>query len=196
MGLKPLLCTVVLSSCLTAQPSRTAERPESDPQPVVREASVEQRVHDEVAAARRARGLRPYRWRGDLARAARDHSLDMSRRGYFAHVSPDGRTPTDRATERDVRCRTQTTDGQSLVGVSENLFQSWLYSGYQTWAQDGTSWRTYDWRTTDDLAREAIDGWLASRLHRNALLDADTRAHGIGVAISPEGEVLVTQVMC
>ena len=204
MGLKPLLCTLAcalacalaLSGCLQEPPGPATERPASDPQPVVREADVERRVHDDVQAERRRRGLRPYRWREDLARTARDHSRDMVRGGYFAHVSPDGRTPTDRATAHGVRCRTQTSRGRTLEGVSENLFRSWLFSGYQTWTQDGESWRTYDWRSSADLAREAVGGWLDSRSHREALLDADSQAHGIGVAIGSDGVVLVTQVMC
>lgn len=196
MSLKASLCTFVLSSCLTSSPAPPPERPESAPQPDVQEAEVERRVHDAADAARRAQRLRPYRWRNDLARAARDHSRDMIRRGYFAHVTPDGATPTDRATVTGVRCRTQTSSGDLLEGVSENLFRSWLYSGYQTWTQDGSSWRTYDWRTTEDLARETVDGWLASPGHREALLDPDSQAHGVGVAIGPDGEVMVTQVMC
>lgn len=40
--------------------------------------------------------LQPLRWNRKLAAVARAHSLDMARRGYFNHVSPDGRSVEDR----------------------------------------------------------------------------------------------------
>ncbi len=40
--------------------------------------------------------LRPLRWDAKLAEAARAHSLDMVRGGYFGHVAPDGQTVIDR----------------------------------------------------------------------------------------------------
>jgi uncharacterized protein YkwD len=42
-------------------------------------------------------GLPPFRRDARLDAAARLHSQDMSDRGYFAHVTPEGRTPSDRA---------------------------------------------------------------------------------------------------
>lgn len=55
--------------------------------------------HDErlllylVNEERRARNLPALRSDAALARAARAHATDMYRRGYFAHVTPEGRTP-------------------------------------------------------------------------------------------------------
>jgi uncharacterized protein YkwD len=36
-------------------------------------------------------------WNGLLGNAARAHARDMATRNYFAHVTPEGRTPQDRA---------------------------------------------------------------------------------------------------
>jgi len=38
----------------------------------------------------------PLRWHEQVAEVARQHSLDMSRREFMAHVNPDGQTPFDR----------------------------------------------------------------------------------------------------
>jgi uncharacterized protein YkwD len=46
-------------------------------------------VNDE----RRKRGLAPLRHDDRLRRSARAHSDDMAARGYFAHNSPDGKSP-------------------------------------------------------------------------------------------------------
>jgi hypothetical protein len=39
----------------------------------------------------------PTRWDPDMYLVAKAHSEDMCRRGYFAHVNPDGRNPSQRA---------------------------------------------------------------------------------------------------
>jgi uncharacterized protein YkwD/uncharacterized membrane protein required for colicin V production len=45
---------------------------------------------------RRKRGLKPLKLDEQLRQVARRHSRDMLARGYFAHESPEGRTPFDR----------------------------------------------------------------------------------------------------
>jgi uncharacterized protein YkwD len=39
----------------------------------------------------------------DLTEVARQHSTDMFRRGYFAHVTPENGTPFDRIREAKIR---------------------------------------------------------------------------------------------
>ena len=48
-------------------------------------------------------GLRPLAPDVELAQVARQHSLDMFARGYFAHVTPEGRDPFERMREANVR---------------------------------------------------------------------------------------------
>jgi uncharacterized protein YkwD len=50
-----------------------------------------------VNAERRKRGLAALSSSSALTRAARGHSRDMVRRGFFDHTSPGGGTPGDRA---------------------------------------------------------------------------------------------------
>jgi uncharacterized protein YkwD len=50
-----------------------------------------------VNAERAARGLPGVAPEGRLDAAAQGHSDDMAQRGYFDHVTPEGRTPADRA---------------------------------------------------------------------------------------------------
>lgn len=49
-----------------------------------------------VNEERTGRGLAPLRFSGALNEAARAHAEDMSRRGYYAHTSPEGDTVQDR----------------------------------------------------------------------------------------------------
>jgi uncharacterized protein YkwD len=52
---------------------------------------LESRMLDMVNAERRAAGLKPVRPDVQLTQVARAHSRDMFARGYFSHVSPDGK---------------------------------------------------------------------------------------------------------
>jgi len=46
----------------------------------------------------------------------------------------------------------------------------------------------------DEPARTAVDGWMASRGHRENILDAGVTRTGVGVAVDPDGMVYITQV--
>lgn len=58
----------------------------------------ERKVFRLVNLERTVRGRRTLAYNGKLAKAARRHSKDMSRKRYFSHTSRDGRTPGDRIT--------------------------------------------------------------------------------------------------
>ena len=60
--------------------------------------TTEMDVYARVNQERSIRGLYAYAPNETLANAARDHSLDMANRGYFAHNTPEGTTPGDRIT--------------------------------------------------------------------------------------------------
>jgi len=60
--------------------------------------STEMDVYARVNQERSIRGLYAYAPNETLANAARDHSLDMGNRVYFAHETPEGITPGDRIT--------------------------------------------------------------------------------------------------
>ena len=57
---------------------------------------LEERMLDLVNTERRAAGLKPVKPDTELTQVARRHSGDMFARGYFSHVSPDGKDLGDR----------------------------------------------------------------------------------------------------
>jgi uncharacterized protein YkwD len=107
-----------------------------------------------VNVERTRRGLRPLTRDGDLAQAARRHSNDMVRRGFFSHVSPGGATLGDR-----------------LRAAGFGRDRSWR-------AGEALGWGTGTLATPDAL----VDGWLDSPPHRRILLDGGYRELGVGVA--------------
>ena len=65
-----------------------------------------------INAERSAAGLRPLAADPELTQVAEAHSTDMFARGYFAHVTPEGRDPFERMREAQVRF---STAGENLA---------------------------------------------------------------------------------
>jgi uncharacterized protein YkwD len=81
--------------------------PDPQPRPAL-EARMLQLLNDE----RRAHGLAPLRADPDLTEVARSHSRDMLMRGYFSHVTPEGKDPFDRMRQANV---SYLTAGENLA---------------------------------------------------------------------------------
>jgi uncharacterized protein YkwD len=64
---------------------------------------LEKQMLDLVNEERVAAGLNPLAPDPELTEVARRHSADMFARGYFAHDTPEGRTPFDRMRDANVR---------------------------------------------------------------------------------------------
>lgn len=113
----------------------------------------------EVNAVRKANGLPPLKINLRLRAAAQAHARDMIGRGYFAHNSPDGQTPTARAARAGyVRPNVR------AWRIGENI-------GYGT-GSSGTP-------------RAIVQAWMHSPPHRKILLDRGFREGGGGIATSP-----------
>jgi uncharacterized protein YkwD len=112
-------------------------------------------------AERSQRGLVLLRENPKLRRAARAHSSDMVRDGYFAHTEPDGDTFVDRILAARY---TRRGDGWTL---GENL-----------------AWGTGELGT----ARGVHDAWMRSSGHRATILKPAYRELGIGVRRGVPGD--------
>lgn len=64
---------------------------------------LEARMLELVNAERAAAGLGPLRPDPELTEVARLHAADMFYRGYFSHITPEGRGPFDRMRAKNVR---------------------------------------------------------------------------------------------
>ena len=73
---------------------------------------LEKQMLDLVNRERQAAGLSTLQADPELTEVARKHSADMFARGYFAHDTPEGRSPFDRMHEGNVRF---TTAGENLA---------------------------------------------------------------------------------
>jgi len=107
----------------------------------------------EINAARAAVGRAPLRSRSSLTEAARAHSADMVARRYFAHDSPEGEGPADRAWN---------------AGYMRHA-ESWRVGEILLWS-----------RGAPLTAAGAIGMWLESPSHRRILLSPRYRDVGAG----------------
>jgi uncharacterized protein YkwD len=119
----------------------------------------------EINAARAEAGRGPLRSRPSLADAARDHSRDMVERRYFAHDSPDGEGPADRARR---------------AGYMRHA-DSWRIGEVLAWSRGQTL-----------TAAAVVELWLGSPSHRRILLSRRYRDVGAGpVDGAPMGDAAV-----
>jgi uncharacterized protein YkwD len=109
----------------------------------------------EIDAARAAAGLAAVRSRASLAEAAAAHSADMVERRYFAHESPAGDGPADRARR----------------------------AGYMRHADTWRIGEVLLWQRGEPLtAAHAVELWLGSPKHRRIVLSRHYRDVGAGFA--------------
>jgi uncharacterized protein YkwD len=92
---------------LTIHPAsnESVKLPFTDSHPSVRE-DLEAKMLQLVNEERTKRGLQPLQADPELTEVARAHSRDMFARGYFAHITPEGKSPFDRMNEAHVQYQT------------------------------------------------------------------------------------------
>jgi uncharacterized protein YkwD len=112
---------------------------------------------------RATHGLSPLVSSAVLNQAAQSHAQDMLKRDYFAHKSPEGKTPRDRFLR---------SSGSQSVGVGENIYF------YQDLRVPGIS---------EEIARMFQVGWMHSPGHRKNILTADYREFGYGIVYGAGG---------
>ena len=170
---------------LSATAIQKAEKPD------IRITELERRIHELINKERRSKNLGALRFEDKLSNIARAHSTDMARRDFFNHVNPDGRNATERGERAGYTCR-KDFGSHFTQGLGENLYQGNLYSSVRT---QGTK-KTYAWNTMDDIARHAVAGWMKSSGHRKNILQKTYDRTGIGIDVSRDDKVYVTQVFC
>jgi uncharacterized protein YkwD len=172
---------------------RPALLPHADSQskPEIRSADLEKRIHFLINEERKKQGLLQLAWNETLSGIARKHSRDMAKRGYFSHVSPDGHDFSYRYKQEGYACAVGGPGKVTYTG-GENIFQNNLYD--KVMISNGV--RQYDWNSVNRIAETTVDGWMKSPGHRKNILMPSWVSEGIGVSISPDKKVYITQNFC
>ncbi|HPA26483.1 MAG TPA: CAP domain-containing protein [Acidobacteriota bacterium] len=165
--------------------------PEPETRPEMSPEKLALMVHDYVNKERAKRRMQLLSWNDKLALAARLHSEDMAKKKYFAHKNLEGEDPTKRAYDIGFRCEKK-SGSFVKIGVGENISQgntakSVTYIGERAYP---------DYEDMDEIARKTVEGWMNSPGHRDNILNLDYTSEGIGVAVSDNGEVYITEDFC
>ena len=163
----------------------------SKPRPDIDRGALEHRIHQLVNHERTKKGLTPLAWNPVLNKTARQHSQDMVRRRYFAHNSPEGHDPAYRFAQQGFVC--QVNAGAEVYMGSENIYETSLYESAD-YVNDIPM--AYQWKDLETIAQTIVKGWMKSPTHREGILEPSWQTQGIGIAISNEYRVYVTQDFC
>ncbi len=111
----------------TKPAARKTPAPPAAGKPATGDAALEARVVTLVNAERAKAGCGAVHSDSRLAAAAQGHSDDMARRDYFAHDTPDGVDPWERA--RAAGYTTPTGENIAMgQGTAESVMDSWMNS--------------------------------------------------------------------
>ena len=198
IGISVLLIVVSLSGCIIPTYEDTEGNthlgfPPSgnlDEKPDISINDLEYEIHELVNIERVKQGISPLLYDDALADIARDHSNDMATFNYFSHTNLNGEGPTDRAIESGYPVHKDYGNGIYSQGIAENIFENWLYDGLSYYNENDP---IYEWNTQSEIASSTVDGWMNSIGHRENILNSDYDKEGIGVAISSDYKVLITQ---
>ena len=185
-----LLLILQTVSCVGPQPGNFHHIPEPGSKPSINLSNLEKQIHENINRERQKHGLPLLRWNDALSRIARKHSNDMARRNYFSHRSPDGRDFLYRYRQAGYSCAVQVNE--RMYTGAENIFQNNLYD--RVVFVDGAA--HFDWNTSRKIAESTVHGWMNSPGHRKNILMPHWKSEGIGVAVSPDDKVYITQNFC
>jgi uncharacterized protein YkwD len=171
--------------------SGISEGYEKSQAPEINTRELEKEIHELVNKEREEHGLKALKWDDKLADISRKHSEDMAKRNFFSHDNLDGQDPTDRGNAAGYYCH-KDYGAHYTEGLAENIFQNNLYDSI-TYIN---AIPIYDWNSQSEIASSTVDGWMSSVGHRENILTKDYDKEGIGIYISSDSEVLITQNFC
>ena len=144
---------------------------------------LELRISDLINSERRTNGLDALRSDAALSAIARAHSDEMARVGYFDHTNPEGRDAKERLSAAGYSC---------AKGVAENIFRTNLYSKVTV----SGNRKSYEWIPAEEIATMTVKELMNSRDQRRNILDKKYQRAGVGLAISNDAKLYVTQMFC
>ena len=161
--------------------------------PTIDISKLELKIHDLINIERQKMYLSLLSFNTEIRDIARGHSKDMSVRNFFAHETPDGKSPTDRALSANFALDNRSWF-KKLNSIQwqfgENIYQTSLFNSIETINDIPTR---YHWNDLEKIAKAAVDGWMNSKEHHENIVLPSWKKEGIGVYISNDDNVFVTQ---
>lgn len=148
--------------------------------------NLEKEILKLINQKRKEYNLKPLKLHEKLNEIALLHSKDMVKRNYTSHISPDGLSPNDRAKKAGFNIKIKKKNGYR-IGIGENI--------YETQAMMEENGKiSYYLEKYPVVAKKVVNSWMASEGHRKNILNPDYKITGIGIAISKDKKIKITQV--
>jgi len=152
---------------------------------------LEKQVHELINVERNVRGLSTLSWNTALSDIARRHSQDMVDREYYDHINPEGLDPCDRFEKAGYSIpRIPTSENRYMLGCAENIARVSLEE--KRWYRDDV-YAYSDYRSQQEVAVIIVKGWMNCTGHRENILGQYLTSEGIGVAVSNNGMIYITE---
>jgi uncharacterized protein YkwD len=155
--------------------------------------AIEQKIHELINKERKKNGLNPLASDDALTAIARAHSQDMLDNDYLEHTNLEGEGPADRAGSVGYYCYKDSEKGRVLGSIGENIGLAYAYDN--VYYVNGIE-SSRNWYSADAVAEAVVEGWMNSPDHRENILTVNFDREGIGVAISIDGRIMLTQDFC
>jgi uncharacterized protein YkwD len=137
---------------------------------------------------RERRNRAPLIYNYTLESIAQGHADDMVKRDYFDHVSPDGKSPHDRAVEWEYPHERIRENGSAIYGIGENIVR--FPTGNNVYVN---KFAYIDPTDPIQLANVAITSFLNSASHKETLLSDIYFEVGIAATMGHDGYYYLTQ---
>ena len=137
---------------------------------------------------RERRNRAPLTYNYILESTAQGHVDDMIKHDYFDHISPDGKTPHDRALKQGYPYERILEDGRVIHGIGENIVR--FPTGNKVYVN---KFAYIDPADPIQLANVAITSFLDSPSHKETLLNNIYREVGIAAAMGLDGYYYLAQ---
>lgn len=147
---------------------------------------LEEKIFKLVNEQRKLNNLPPLKLNKKLSEIAKAHSIDMAKRNYTSHITPEGLDPNERA--KKAKFNIIKKSGNIIrKGIGENIYETQAIMEI-----DGVK-KPY-LENSSSVAKKAIDSWMKSEGHKKNILNPDYKETGIGIAISKDKKIKITQV--
>jgi uncharacterized protein YkwD len=185
-----LAVLMICSSCARSSAPVDHGKLTKRPQPKISITSLEKQIHAMINRERKKNGLSQIALNDKLSGISRKHSRDMAKRAYFDHRSPEGHDFLYRYGQDGYKC--SISSGGRIYMGAENIALNHLYASVTT--VNGEHF--YDWNSEEKIADTTVQGWMNSPGHRKNILTPLWNNEGIGISISSDDKVYITQNFC
>jgi uncharacterized protein YkwD len=138
------------------------------------ELRLEATIFHSVNQARRQHQLSEFKFHPRLNPVARAHSKEMAEMNYFSHQSPITNNETMLQRFRNAQLR---WSGQLAENIAVSFTKSTVLSGYNP-----SELEKYPYDTYYKFAKNIVEKWLASKGHRENILNPRLKIMAVGVA--------------